>query len=87
MGDGLFAECDFLGDFSDDAAEEDSGRGVDSGGHFKPCGAVGEHLGGSHFAPLPWAFRGEALDAVADFCDGCGLVEVAHGGFSFELPR
>jgi len=94
VGDRLFAEYRFLGKPSDDPAEEISGWGVEAGGHLEPCGTVRHHLGGCHFAPLPWAVGREGLDAVADLCYGSGFEQVGHGwvllrrfalvGFCFE---
>lgn len=63
---------------AEDAADEESWRERVAERGLEGDGAVGEHLGGGHFAPLAWGVGAELLEAVLSFGDASGVEEGFH---------
>jgi hypothetical protein len=80
----IVAEDQGLDKKADDVGRKGRTLGMDGAhGHLQTAGAMREHQGKGHFAPLPLALGSKAQDAMLDFLHQCGIKEIFHGSQSF----
>jgi hypothetical protein len=79
LGEGFLVDEDGLDERSDKTADENAREIAFARGHVHRGGAVGQHLGNVHFAPLAGGGGLEFVDAGENFVDGLAIKEVFHG--------